>query len=222
MDGSTRRTTPVLLAVLAFGASACADAPRTVVTSKAPDTRQFVTTAFPLWVDVRGRPFGDAAAAELGATIVAAMRQAYVWNPAARFTTSADEARGRETRVVMTFNGAAGIGGRDQCQDRSQGGGPLPEGRITIVATLCSGEDALANVGGRVAAGSGPSDPRFEALIRQVTTDMFRTDPDARRPRIAIGGGGGGIGVGIGVGGGVGVGVGVGGGGGGVGVGVDF
>ena len=194
MNGTIGRGGAVLAAALAL--SACADSPRTIVTSKAPDTRQFVTTSFPLWVEVRGKPYG-AEAEGVAATITGAMKQAYVWNTAAAFTTDPDQAPGRTPNVVMTFNGAAGIGGRDQCQDRSQGGGALPDGRVGVVATLCSQGDALANVRGQIATTTGADDPRFAALIRQITTDMFRTDFDGDRPRFGISGGGMGVGIGF-------------------------
>jgi hypothetical protein len=218
MNGSAKRRVAVVLA--AFVLAGCADAPRTSVTSKAPDTRQFVTTSFPLWVEVRGAPYG-AAAEVVGETVTAAMKQAYVWNPAAEFTTDPDKATSRTLKVVMTFNAAAGTGAREQCLDRTEGGGPRPDGAVDVVATLCSEGDALANVRGSIAESEGPADLRFSALIRQVTTDMFRDSPDRglQGLRIGVGGGGGG-GVGIGVGSGIGGEIGVGVGGGGVGIGV--
>jgi hypothetical protein len=220
MNGLSKRAVAAVLAALAV--AGCADGPRTSVTSKAPDTRQFVTTSFPLWVEVQGAPYG-AKAEGVDETITQAMKQAYTWNPAAEFTTDPDKARGKSPKVVMTFNGAAGTGSREQCQGRSEGGGSLPEGRVEVVATLCSLGDSLANVRGSIAQSEGPADPRFAALIRQVTIDMFRTDLDRDRPGMWISGGSGGeVGVGVGIGGGGGVGIGVGSGGGGGGVGIGF
>jgi len=210
MNGLSKRAVAAVLT--AFAVAACTDGPRTGVTSKAPDTRQFVTTSFPLWVEVQGDPYG-AEAEGVDQTITQAMKQAYTWNSAAEFTTDPDKALGKSPKVVMTFNGAAGTGAREQCEDRSKGGGPLPGGRVEVVASLCSLGDSLANVRGSIAQSEGPADPNFAALIRQVTRDMFSTDFDRDRPGMRIGGGGGGIGVGIGGGGGVGIGVGSGGGG---------
>jgi len=221
MNGLSKRAVAVVLVLAALTVAACTDGPRTGVTSKAPDTRQFVTTSFPLWVEVQGAPYG-AQAEGVDETITQAMKQAYTWNPAAEFTTDPDKARGKSPKVVMTFNGAAGTGSREQCEDRSEGGGPLPGGRVEVVASLCSLGDSLANVRGSIAQSEGPADPRFAALIRQVTTDMFRTDFDGDRSGIRISGGsGGGVGIGVGIGGGGGVGIGVGSGSG-VGIGVGF
>jgi len=220
MNGMSKRAGAAVLAVLAtLAMTACADGPRTGVTSKAPDTRQFVTTSFPLWVEVQGAPYG-AQAEGVDDAITQAMKQAYTWNTAAEFTTDPDKARGKSPKVVMTFNGAAGTGSREQCADRSEGGGPLPAGRVEVVASLCSLGDSLANVRGSIAQSESPADPRFAALIRQVTTDMFRTDFDGDRSGMRISGGsGGGTGVSVGIGGGGGVGIGVGSGGGGIGIG---
>jgi len=220
MNGFSKSAVAAVLVALAV--AGCTDGPRTGVTSKAPDTRQFVTTSFPLWVEVQGAPYG-AKAEGVDETISQAMKQAYTWNSAAEFTTDPDKARGKSPKVVMTFNGAAGTGSREQCEDRSEGGGPLPEGRVEVVASLCSLGDSLANVRGSIARSEGPADPNFAALIRQVTRDMFSTDFDRDRRGMRIGGSsGGGVGVGVGIGGGAEVGIGVGSGGGGGGVGIGF
>ena len=187
MNGLSKRGVAAVLMVLVV--AGCAGAPRTSVTYKAPDTRQFVTTSFPLWIEVRGAPYGDQTEG-VDQTITAAMKQAYVWNSVAEFTTDPDKATSRTLKVVMTFNGAAGISSRMQCEDRSEGGEPLAEGRVQVVATLCSEGDALANVRGSVSQSEGPADPRFSALIRQITRDMFRLDPDGdRQMRVSVGGG---------------------------------
>ncbi len=219
MNGLPAHGVAAVLAVLVV--AGCTGGPRSSVTYKAPDTRQFVTTSFPLWVEVRGAPFG-AQTEGMDETITQAMKQAYVWNTAAEFTTDPDEAAGRSPKIVMTFNGAASISSRSQCEDRSEGGEPMSVGRVQVVATLCSEGDAFANIRGSVAQTAGPTDPRFSALIRQVTSDMFRLDPDGDRSGMRISGGGGRIGVGVGGGGGVGIGGGIGGGVGGGGVGIGF
>ena len=86
---------------------------------------------------------------------------------------------------------------------------PTPVGRRRGVARRpgrggrhpCSLGDALANVRGQIASTVGADDPRFAALIRQVTTDMFRTDFDGNRSGVWISGGGMGEGIGGGGGG---------------------
>ncbi len=176
MNGLSVRGVAAVIAVLVV--AAC-NGPRTSMTTNAPDTRQFVTTSFPLWVEVRGEPFG-AQAEGVDETITASMKKAYLWNPVAEFTTDPDEALGRSPKIVMTFNGAIGISSRSQCEDRSEGGEPLPRGQLRVIATLCSRGDAFANIRGSLAQTSGPADPYFSELIRQITNNMFRRDFDGR------------------------------------------
>ncbi len=50
---------------------------------------------------------------------------------------------------------------------------------ISVVAALCRGGDgALTYLVGSVDDIKGPSDPRFESFLRQVTVQLFpKTDP---------------------------------------------
>ncbi len=107
------------------------------------------------------------------------MTQAITWSADPRFTADAASGDGSALRVVVTLNGGGGLGGRDQCLGKSKGGGPLPDGRVRVVATFCDGGDVLANVRGHVSRTGGANDPRFSRLIRQVTQDMFIPSNDA-------------------------------------------
>jgi hypothetical protein len=78
MIAMTGRGATALAAALVV--CACADGPRTVVTAKASDNPQFVTASFPLWGEVPGKSYGPEAEG-VAATITAAMKQAYAWNP---------------------------------------------------------------------------------------------------------------------------------------------
>jgi len=152
--------------------AACEDAPQSNVTFRLDDVWSFARGAMnsgPLPVDLHGLPYGDEAA--LHEAVIGAMTKAITWSADPRFT--ADAAPGSALRVVVTLNGGGGLGGRDQCAGESKGGGPLPNGRVRLVATFCDGEDVLANVHGNVARTDGVDDPRFSPLIRQVTRDMF-------------------------------------------------
>lgn len=161
----------LLMGVLA----ACEDAPQSSVTFRLEDVWSFARGAMnrePLLVDIRGRPHGEDDAA-LHAAVIGAMTQAITWSADPRFTADLSATAPSSFRVVVALNGVAGLGGRAQCRGMSEGGGPLPNGRVQIVATFCDGEDVLANVRGHIARTDGVEDPRFSRLIRQVTRDMF-------------------------------------------------
>ncbi len=166
------RTT--LVSVLGLLA-ACEEAPQSSVTFRLDDVWSFARGAMnsgPLRVDIRGLPHGDNAAA-LHDAVIDSMTQAITWSADPRFTADTASAAGSSFRVVVTLNGGGGLGGRAQCLEKSEGGGPLPDGQVLVVATFCDGEDVLANVHGRVARTDGVDDPRFTRLIRQVTRNMF-------------------------------------------------
>ena len=131
MNGFSKHAVAAVLVALAV--AACTDGPRTGVTSKAPDTRQFVNTSFPLWVEVQGAPYG-AKAEGVDETITQAMKQAYTWNSAAEFTTDPDKARGKSPKVVMTFNGAAGTGSREHEKQRVRKGTDAGHGGLRLPA----------------------------------------------------------------------------------------
>ncbi len=155
--------------------AACEEAPQSSVTFRLEDVWSFARGAMnhgPLLVDIRGHPHGEDDAA-LDAAVIGAMTQAITWSADPRFTANPSAGPGSSFRVIVTLNGVGGLGGRDQCRGMSEGGGPLPNGRVQIVATFCDGEGVLANVRGHTARTDGVDDPRFSRLIRQVTRDMF-------------------------------------------------
>jgi len=166
------------LGSIALVLAACEDAPRTDVTYKLDDVWSFARGAMnsgPLPVVIRGNPYDDATV--LNTAVVDAMTQAITWSADPRFTADAGSGSGSSFRVVFTLNGGA-LGGRDQCQGKSGGGGPLPEGQVRVTATFCDGEDVLSNVRGKIARTDGVDDPRFSRLVRQVTRDMFVESQD--------------------------------------------
>lgn len=158
-----------MLGVLA----ACDDAPRTDVTFRLDDVWSFAQGAMldgPLPVQILGSPYDDTGAA-LEDAVIGAMTEAITWTARPRFAVDAAGAPERSLRVVIALNG--GGGGREQCLGNTRGGGPLPDGRVRVVATFCDEEDVLANVRGETARTDGVGDPRFSRLVRQVTRDMF-------------------------------------------------
>ena len=167
------------LGSIALVVAACEDAPRTDVTYKLDDVWSFARGAMnsgPLPVVIRGIPYDNAAT--LNTAVIDAMTQAITWSADPRFEAAdAGSGSGSSFRVVFTLNGGA-LGGRDQCQGKSGGGGPLPEGQVRVTATFCDGEDVLSNVRGKITRTDGVDDPRFSRLVRQVTRDMFIESQD--------------------------------------------
>jgi hypothetical protein len=164
-----------LLALGLLGLAACDDSPQTNVTFQVDDVWSFVQGAMkdaPLPIEIHGTPYGLSDSALEEATL-AAVTSAVTWFANPRFAAQTTAAAAHPIRIVMTFNGTSGIGSRDQCRGLAEGGGPLDQGRVHVVATLCDGEDVLANVRGRIGASDSLSDGRFSHLIRQVARDLL-------------------------------------------------
>lgn len=200
----------MVAAVLVTAVVGCAGQPVTTPTYRAGDVWTFaqgVMVKGPLLVETRGTPYPEAEAG-LDETVVTAMKEAITWSANAPLTTDPAEAASPAMRVVWTFNNVGGTGAAGQCQGQYPGGGPLPNGRVTVAVTYCDGGDVLSNVGGRLEQSQGLADPAFARLIRQATGELFRyggDDDGGARPGITIGGGmgrfgigGGGIGIGVG------------------------
>ncbi|TVS00187.1 MAG: hypothetical protein EA406_01370 [Rhodospirillales bacterium] len=162
-----------LALVLASAVVACDEGPRTVTDRLVEDPWAFAQSTMaegPLLVQVEGDPF-DAGTAALEAAVIDAMTTAVTWTGTARFAADPDAVPNPDLRVVFTFNGTAGLSGRQQCLGHSSGGGPSPDGRIDASASFCDGPTQLATVRGEV---TDRSDGRaFAALIRQITIDML-------------------------------------------------
>jgi hypothetical protein len=165
----------MVVACLAVSVAACAEQPKTTVGFQLDDVRTFAQWALsrgPMWIDVRGQPFA-ASRAELEAAVTEAAADATNWTADPRFTANADEAGVPGMRIVMTFNSA--IIGRGNCAASSTeaGGGPRPDGTVTVAASFCDAASPMSHVNGSIDAVGGPSDPRFHALMRQVIADLL-------------------------------------------------
>jgi hypothetical protein len=169
------RRARALIAFSALAVIACDEAPKTTVTFRVDDPWQYVQAVLPngpLLVEIRGRPTDDSRDVIEGA-VLSAFKEAVTWNARASFTADGTEAGSRSIRVVMTFHGGAGPSGREQCAGKSEGAGPLADVAIAVVATLCSGDDVLANVEGRLAKSNGLQDRKSGALLRQIALELF-------------------------------------------------
>lgn len=149
----------------------CDEVPITTVTFRIDDPWTFAEPAMPLLVEVRGDAGLDAQ------TVAATMQWAISWHGSPRLTADAASAGDPSTRVVMTFNPASSGGAEANCEGRVDGGRVAPDAPLRVLSTFCAGARPLANVEGRL--GRPGDGERIEALLKQVTLDLFR---DQRHP----------------------------------------
>lgn len=145
----------------------------TTVTLRLDDAWHFAQPAMPMLVEVRGRPYGAEPAA-IERMVVAAMTRAVTWHAQPRLTAEPALAAPSDMRLVITFNPPQGAGGAGNCAGTVAGGPPDQSGVARVLATFCAGDRPLANVAGRIAGVDGERSGRAQALIRQVTLDLFR------------------------------------------------
>ncbi len=128
--------------------------------------------------EIRGNPFGTAKA-ELDSAVTSAMYGSH-FGPSVRFVTEVPQGNTSPYRVVILFNPAETMNARELCTGDPAPGAPTP-GRVKIAAAVCAQDIHETSVWGSVADVSGLGDPAFEALIRQMTTQLFpNQDPDDR------------------------------------------
>jgi hypothetical protein len=122
----------------------------------------------PLFADVSGNPFG----------IPQADLQRLVNN--AIQPSSAKAETGQGVRVHIAFGPTAA----DRHSACSMGGNSMQSSTISVVAALCRGSGgATTYLVGSVDDIKGPSDPRFESFLRQMTVQLFpRVDPNRDPP----------------------------------------
>lgn len=75
--------------------------------------------------------------------------------------------------IVMVFNAPRDIWAESICADGSGVGSAPTDGALTLLSGFCIGDDLLATASGSVSGVSGPDDPKFRALVRQVTYSLF-------------------------------------------------
>jgi hypothetical protein len=133
-----------------------------------PTTLAHIPYTGPLFADVSGNPFGIPQA-DLQRLVNDAIQP-----------SGAKAENGQGVRVHFAFGPTAA----DRTSACSMGGNNTMSGTISVVAALCRGQDAATTyLIGSVDDISGPSDPRFETFLRQVTVQLFpRTDPNRDPP----------------------------------------
>ena len=146
-----------------------------------PNTLGYAAGQGALLTEIRGNPF-DAPKGEVDAAITSTMYKSH-FGPPVPFVTEAPQDYTSPYRVVMVFDPAETVSPKELCT-----GDPKPsersEGTIKIAAAFCSRDTFETSVWGRVAQTEGPDDPEFQALIRQITTQLFpNQDPNERDNR---------------------------------------
>jgi hypothetical protein len=122
----------------------------------------------PLFAEVTGNPFGIPPA-DLQRLVNDAIQP-----------PGAKAENGQGIRVHFAFGPTAA----DRHSACSMPGNNMMANTISVVAALCRGSDgATTYLVGSVDDIKGPSDPRFESFLRQVTVQLFpRTDPNRDPP----------------------------------------
>ena len=122
----------------------------------------------PLFAEVSGNPFGIPQA-DLQRAVNNAIQPA-----------GAKAETGQGVRVHIAFGPTAA----DRHSACSMAGSNTMASTISVVAALCrGGGGATTYLVGSVDDIKGPSDPRFESFLRQVTVQLFpRTDPNRDPP----------------------------------------
>jgi hypothetical protein len=189
----------IAIMVAASTLAGCAG-PMTSPTYQNPNSRGFAQDAMargPMLVKLQGRAY-DSPEPQLADAVLMAMRSAMPWTATPQLTTAPEQAP-TSLLVVMTFNGGV-VDANVQCSGGSAGGGPQVNGAVQVTASFCGSGDLISNTSGRIDRSSGPADPAFAGLIRQITYDLFPSPGLLPLPGtgIRIGGGGSGVGIGIG------------------------
>jgi hypothetical protein len=117
----------------------------------------------PLYAEVSGNPFG------IPQADLQRLVNDTIQPPGAKAET------GQGMRVHLAFGPTAA----DRMSACSMAGNNTPGPSISVVAALCrGGGGSLTYLVGSVDDIQGPSDPRFESFLRQVTVQLFpKTDP---------------------------------------------
>lgn len=176
---SLKAAAAALAAVAAAGIAAlagCEDAPRTTVVRAVEDPWAIVQGAGLVPLIIRGRP-AFASDEAVDDAIFQAVARAITWTatPPVIRAGPADEAT--RLRLVYAFNGGSG----NACAPDPTGGGPLPQGEVTLVAAFCDAGQPLVRVDGRIGRSAGLDDRRLQRLITQATRELL-APPPAPRP----------------------------------------
>ena len=163
----------MMLAGVAGVLAACA-APITTppqVNSYSPSLLSYVAKRGGMRTEIYGNPFG-ADQAQVNQAVLRSLEEGsrgphfpFYDNPPADFKQTA-------YHVVVAF-GSDGPQGYRLCTGPSGGAPTNDGGTVRVSAAFCSGEKVVTSVSGRVQNATGPEDPAFRSLMRQVALALF-------------------------------------------------
>lgn len=161
-----------LVAGVGVGLAACAQdvVGPSYVGNYDPGELRYVAGKGSLHTQVVGNPFATPPE-EVERAVTAAMYGAHA-GPRVRFSPEADPRNPSPYRVVMVLNPAPGVAEGSVCTSAASADAAVGE-PLRVVAAFCAGSDRETSVSGRVDGATGPDDPAFGALIRQMTAQLF-------------------------------------------------
>ncbi len=176
------RRLPILGAFLA--ATGCASANLTYnhyFENYDPSMLSYAAGQGALYTQIFGNPF-DVPKQQLEQTITDTMYGSH-FGPRVPFVTQRPADYKSPYRIVLLFNPAGNLNARNACREEAVSVAAEP-GVVRIFGALCSNEDRETSVVGEMAGVTGPDDPAFRQLIRQITTLLLpRTNPLRRADR---------------------------------------
>lgn len=120
--------------------------------------------------EIRGNPF-NASKQEVDKTITDTMYKSH-FGPPVPFVTEKPQDYTSPYRVVILFNPDITMNSYELCTAKPEPAAPV-QGEIRVAAAFCANEVHETSVWGTVGKTSSPKDPEFQALIRNMTTQLF-------------------------------------------------
>ncbi len=131
--------------------------------------------------EIHGNPF-NAPKTEVDATIRETMYSSH-FGPPVPFLAQVPEDHRSPYRVVMIFDPQETISYRELCTGDLEAGDPDRK-FIKVAAAFCARDIHETSVWGTVARSANPDDPKFKALIRKMTNQLFPVhEPNVRDGR---------------------------------------
>ncbi len=173
----------LLLVFALLSATACSTnnvvlSPTSFYAAYTPTVLNYAATHGGILMEVVGNPF-DAPQKDLEQAITQSMTGSHFGLKVA-FATTPPEEFASPYRVVMVFDAAQNHTDSKLCRF-DHGIDPQTGDKVRVHSALCAKDKPLTAVSGEVADASGPGDPRFRQLIRQITVNLFPPfNPDRR------------------------------------------
>ncbi len=120
--------------------------------------------------EITGNPFAANKAA-LDRTVTKNLEDSH-FGPDLPFFTEPRAENTSPYRVVVLFNPAPNANGVKLCSKAERPQGEWGKA-VGVLASFCSSESRISTASGSLAGASGPDDPAFQQLMRQVALNLF-------------------------------------------------